>query len=196
MTAGCLAILAAFNGTFLERFQKAVHSRTLIAYRTDDAYLKQCQQMLSDNERAYYLGLQAQIPAGSTALVWTTTPFHFDFNRNQLLNTSLGGVVSPALRFPAGLAPDAFENYLLSNNIRYVIFETNGYGVAKRERLARMQQNQLPFYQKLGDFGDYAMTVLEQLSRQTKVIYSDDRMVLYELKNAHSGARGSSTASL
>jgi hypothetical protein len=183
VAAGCLVIVLAFHSTFVKRMEKATQSRTLIAFGVDQHYQQYCQRMMSLEERAYHLVLQTNIPAGSTVLVWSITPFHFDFTRNQLFTMTVPGITSPALQFPAGAPLDTFQSYLRDNNIRYVIYETNGYGVTRASTLARMQQSPMALYQKIGDFGSYAMSTMNELSRQSKTVFSDDRMVVFELKD-------------
>ena len=184
LAAGCVALIISFNETFLERLDTARQNRTLLAYSVNQSYIDYSRDMLTDAAAGYHSRLQNNIPSGSTALVWTTTPFHFDFERNQLLTMTAPAMTNPALHFPAGLAPGGLEQYLRNNRVRFVIMETNGYGLVDLEDLVRIQRSRLAVYKKIGDFGTYLRRSLDELATRGKVLYSDGRMVVFELGNS------------
>jgi len=183
MAAVCVTLIVSFNETFLERLDSARWNQTLLAWNVKQNYAEHSRDMLAPSETAYHVSLQTNIPPGSTALVWTTTPFHFDFRRNQLLTLTVPGISSPALHFPAGAEPQALERYLRSNHIEYVIMETNGYGVVRPATITRMQQSPLALYRMIGDYGAYLRASLDELATRGKVLYSDQRMVVFQLND-------------
>ncbi len=123
------------------------------------------------------------MPPRTTALIWTVAPFQLDYSRNRLLTLSTFGIINPALEFPAGVDPDSFEKYLRSNGIQFVLMETNGYAANKLQALQELRQSPYAVYQKMADFGIYLRGVLLGLAQRNPVRYSDDRMLLFELKD-------------
>jgi hypothetical protein len=181
LAVAALSVLVLFNGTFLRRLDTAMRNRTLLAFRPDTTYASYCRDMLTREQAVYHQELQSKIPDGATALVWTATPFHFDFQRNRLLTMSVPGISSPALRFPAGLPPGALEQYFHNNGVQFVVLEKKGYGVVELSDLAQMQRYPQTIYKKLADFGTYLRLGLDELAARGKIIYSDDRMLIFEL---------------
>ncbi|MDB6016542.1 MAG: hypothetical protein JWR19_1031 [Pedosphaera sp.] len=179
-----LGALLLFSGTFWTRAQSVAANRTLLAFPTDPTYQKYSRAMVSPFEAEYAGSIQTNTPAGATILVWTVAQFQLDFSRNQLLSVSESGIINPALRFPAGADLKSFGNYLRANGVRYVLIETNGYGVTKLDRLQRMTESQYAVYQKLGAFGAYLRQTLLTLAQQNPVLFADEQMLLFELKDS------------
>ncbi len=121
LTIVLACVIIAFNGTFLRRLDTILRDRTLMAFPTNRDYAAYCRRMLAAGEATYHQRLQAALPAGATALIWTVAPFHFDFARNPLLTISEPGLINPALHFPVGLASADLERYLRRFGIRYVL---------------------------------------------------------------------------
>jgi hypothetical protein len=184
LATGAVSLVVLFNGTFVERLNKAMHDHTLIAFPYDGDYASYCKDMIKRDQTAYHRQLQSRIPAAATVLVWTATPFHFDFERNHLLTTSVGGLCSPALHFPAGLPPRELEQYFRNNGVQFVLIETKGYGVAELNDLAKLKRKRQPLFQKLGDFGTYLRLGIDDLAARGRTIYEDERMLLFELRPA------------
>jgi hypothetical protein len=181
LATGCAAVIVLFNSTFLVRFDMARRAHTLLAFQPDAAYAAYCRDMLEREQTVYHQQLQYKIPEGATALVWTATPFHFDFQRNRLLTTSVPGISSPTLRFPAGLPASALEQYLRKNGVQFVVLEKKGYGVVELSDLAQMQSYRQAMYKRLADYGIYLRQNLGGLAARGRIVHSDERMLVFEL---------------
>ena len=77
--------------------------------------------------------------------------------------------------------PEGLERYLCNIGVQYVVLEKRGYGVVELDDLAAMKKSRLAIYQKLADFGAYLRTHLDELARRGRVLYSDERMLIFEL---------------
>jgi hypothetical protein len=181
LALGCAGILLAFHGTFVARLDRVLRDRSLLAFSVNRAYAGYCRAMLSADEAAYSASLQASLSPGSTALVWTVAPFHFDFTRNHLLTVSEPGLINPALRFPVGMSPTDLEDYLRRNGVRYVLLEKAGYGVKELDELETMMRSPYATYRKLAEYGIYLRRSLAGLAERGTVRHSDERMLLFEL---------------
>lgn len=181
LAAGLATAIALFNGTLLVRLDRAMRDHTLLAYTFDGPYVTYCHGALTEEQSAYHRQIQSRIPDGATALVWSATPFHFDFERNRLLTTAVGGISNPALHFPAGLPPEALEQYFRDNGVQFVLFEKKGYGVSEMAELKELQRSRNVLNRRLGEFGVYLRGSLDSLASRGKILYSDERMLLFEL---------------
>ncbi len=183
--AACLfTVIVLFAGTFRERVREAASNRTLLAFPTDSAYNVYSRGRISPFEAEYYSEIQTNMVPGTRALVFTVAPFQMDFTRNSLLTASITGIINPALHFPAGADLESFQRYLKGLGVRYVLMETNGYGVTRLDYLENCRKGRFTVYQKIGDFGIYLKQTLLELSRRNPICYADERMVLYELKSS------------
>jgi hypothetical protein len=181
--SACLAaVLILFGGSFRSRLQLAATKRTLLSFPVDSAHVSFSTAMVSPFQTDYMSSIQTNMAAGATALVWVVTPFQMDFARNHLLTVNEGGLVNPLLQFPAGVAMAPFEDYLRKNGIRYVLIETNGYGVPPLDRLQTMAESRLAEFRQYGEYEIYLRKMLLALAAQNPVRFVDDRMLLFELK--------------
>lgn len=181
-SAVLVCLITCSQGTLARRLEVALLSRTFIAYPFDRTYADYCAEALSSREAAYIKQLQDYVPKNAGMFAWIASPFHLDFGRNRMINVSGGGIMNPVVRFPAGLNPDDFESYLRSNGVRYVLLETKGYGVTEKSDLLVYTRYRQAFYRKLGEYGIYLRDTLEALATRGTVLYSDDRMILFELR--------------
>ena len=137
----------------------------------------------------YCRSVQSQMEAGSAALVWTVAPFQFDFSRNRLLTVSESGLISPALYFPAGVDLESLRSYLRNWGIRYILIETSGDVVKDTEVLGNYLTAELSVYRKIADYSIYFRKSLLELAKRSRALYSDGRMLLFELDEATNPAK-------
>jgi hypothetical protein len=182
VSAWLAVVLILFNGSFGSRLHLAATKRTVLSFPVDSAHVSFSSAMVSPFQTDYMRSIQTNMAAGATALVWVVTPFQMDFARNHLLTVNEGGLVSPLLQFPAGAAMAPFEDYLRKNGIRYVLMETNGYGVPPVDRLKIMAGSRLAEFRQYGEYDIYLRKMLLALAAQNPVRFVDDRMLLFELK--------------
>ncbi len=182
LSVGLIAVaILTFAGTFCSRVQRAFQHRTLLAFPLDQDFADCSTHIVSQNEMLYCRFLQSIMEADSSALIWIVAPFQLDFSRNRLLSVSEPGLINPALHFPAGADLDSLGNYLHKAGIRYVLIETNGTAVKTVAILELYLGAQDSVYRKLGDYGIYFRKSLLALAERGRVLYSDGRMLLFEL---------------
>ena len=180
-TAALLVLLATFHPQLLKRFHTAVQARTLLVYPFNGSYLEHSHRMLGAEEAAYHASVQTHAPPGSTVLVWSAAPMLFDYRRNELFVVCVGGLINPAIKFPAGLPTEELREYFLENGIQYVLVEVQGYGVAKLSELEPFTKYPPVFYRKFGEYGIYLRRAMEELAASSTVRFSDGRFVLFEV---------------
>jgi hypothetical protein len=145
--------------------------------------------MLSVEEAAYHAHVQTNAPPGATVLVWSSAPMLFDYSRNKLFVVCVGGIINPALKFPAGVPAEELRQYFLANGIQYLLVEMEGYGVTKIEELEPFTKYPPVFYRKFGEYGIYLRRTLDELAAHSTVRYSDGRMVLFEVASPKPDSR-------
>lgn len=188
-TAVLLVLIVTFHPPLVKRFNTAVHARTLLAYPFNRFYLEHSHRMLGAEEAAYHAQVQTNAPPGSTVLVWSSAPMLFDYDRNNLFVVCVGGIINPALKFPAGLPAEELRHYFLANGIQYLLVETQGYGVAQISQLEPFTNYPPVFYRKFGEYGIYLRRTLDELAASSTVRYSDGRMVLIEVASPKPDSR-------
>jgi hypothetical protein len=119
--------------------------------------------------------------AGETVLVSASAPFQFDFSRNRILTVCDGGLINPALRFPAGINSDALRRYFRSYGIRYVLFQRDGEGITTIEALRPQLTWSNVLRRKLADYGIYFRESMTTLAAQSETLFENDRLVLFDL---------------
>jgi hypothetical protein len=106
-------------------FEKGVYSRLLATTQSlADA------DPLSDNfpdQRIKYEGLQKIIPEHSNVIVAVNEPYLFDFSRNRFYVADVAGTTGFRPGVPFESSVEDLRQYLLSNNIRYVIHTYKGW---------------------------------------------------------------------
>ncbi len=182
VSASLVVVLVSFSGSFGSRLHLAATKRTLLSFPVDSTHVSFSTAMVSPFQADYMYSIQTNMAAGATALVWVVTPFQMDFARNRLLNVNEGGLVSQLLQFPAGVPMASLEDYLRKNGIRYVLMETNGYGVPTLDRLQTMAVSRLAEFRQYGEYDIYLRKMLLALAAQNPVRFADNRMLLFELE--------------
>ena len=100
------------------------------------------------------------------------------------------GISNPALRFPAGLATSVLERYFLSLGIRFVILEIKSHGEPDLAGLMMMRRSRSPVIRKVGDFGSYLRVSLDRLAARGRVLYRDERMLIFEIGRGSDATHG------
>lgn len=181
LAAGLVVMMAMFHGTFLKRLDTVVRARGLLSFPVQADYESYCRNILSPEEAAYHGQVQTNAPAGATVLVWTAAPFLFDHERNRVFTLCGGGIINPALRFPAGLPAAELGRYFRENGVRFILMEPRGYGVMEAADFEQYTRYAPVFCRKYGEFGLYLRRAMDELAAQSTVRFSDGRMVMFEL---------------
>ena len=113
-------------------------------------------------------------------LVWTETPFHFDFARHELMNVTDPGLINPALHFPLGFTPELFSFFLHQWEIQYVLIDIEGFGVKDVGKLMWQAESEDAISRKLAERGIYLRRVVAAIGGQGEIIFADKRTVLFQ----------------
>jgi len=176
-----LAVVGVFGNTLGRRISVAANSRTTLAYPLTERYLDYCQRATSRTQQQKARAFQQAMEAGATVLVSASAPFQFDFTRNRILTVCDGGLINPALHFPAGIDADALRHYLRSYGIRYVLFQRDGEGITTIEALRPQLAWSNVIRRKLADYGIYFRESMTSLAAQSESLFENDRIVLFDL---------------
>jgi len=176
-------IIGVFGKTFCHRITIAAHHHTLIAFPVNGDYVAYSKLVLM-HDGPYFQKLQSLTEPDSTILVWTASPFHFDFARNRLLPISEAGLINPVVAVPAGISTERLREYLRGLGIRYVCFQLPGAGVRSVEEMSEFLKSPSPVERKIGAYGIYFRQALGALATQSKMVYRDDAALLFDLSEA------------
>jgi hypothetical protein len=178
--AGNLALVAAFLATTTARVRKALDARTQVAYPLDQPHLDYQQAVFSKPAANYVRSIQNRTEPSETILVWAEASAFLDFKRNRILTASENTMVSPWLRFPVGVSVKDLETYLRGFGIRYVLFQSEGFSIMSIPELQPLKTS-YPLYRKIAEYNIYAKSALAALSKQSRILYETEYLVLYEL---------------
>jgi hypothetical protein len=176
-----LAVVCIFGKTLGRRSLVAADSRTTLAYPLSARYLDYCARATSRSHQQQARAFQQKMEPGATVLVSAAAPFQFDFVRNRLLTASEAGLMNPAIRFPAGIGPEALRRYLRNHGIRYVFFQRDGEGIKTIEALRPHLTNSNVIFRKLADYGIYFRESMTSLAAQSEILFENDRILLFDL---------------
>jgi hypothetical protein len=182
LAAGLFAVaIIVFAGSFETRARRARLYHAILAFPLNSDYGRYANARLSREDSAYYLSLQLRMAPGATALAWTVAPFRLSFARNRLWTVSEGGLINPLLRFPAGISGESLERYLRLWNVRYVMMETDPASAKDSDFLRSLLTGEEAMYRKWGAYNLYLREQLFELATRSRVLYRDNRMLLFEL---------------
>ena len=138
--------------------------------RRSRRYLSYNKAALDHSMKEFIRQLQAKVPPGQPLLAWINTPFHLDYRRNPIHDVEPAGLATLWAHIP----PD----------VRYILWQYSGDAVRSVAEYQRgMQslgggQERMIAYRAL----EFAFR-LEQMASRGKVLYRDDRFVLFEIPN-------------
>jgi hypothetical protein len=176
-----LAVVGVFGKTLGRRISTAANSHTTLAYPLTDRYLDYCQRATSRTQRQQARAFQQRMEAGATVFVSASAPFQFDYSRNRILTVCDGGLINPALHFPAGIDSDALRRYLRSYGIRYVLFQRDGEGITTIDALRPQLIWSNVIRRKLADYGIYFRESMTSLAAKSETLFENDRLILFDL---------------
>ena len=133
--------------------------------------------MLSRSQESLeYLQAQKAVPEGETIVTRVTFPAALDFRRNKILVVDWGNP-GPKPGIPLSKGAEAVAQYLLSNNIRYIMFSYKDWGPARHaspnDFWVKLETDRLrQFEEKFFDLG-----------KTRKKIYDDGRIYVLDLRN-------------
>lgn len=111
-------LLAVYIG-----FNSWTHEYATIAHSLHDTLTD--RPIVPPQVAASYAAVERALPADAPALVTTHYNFLFDFRARSLYLADFAGAAGPPPGWPAFQSGDALAHYLLTNGVRYVVFEYN-----------------------------------------------------------------------
>lgn len=163
-------VLGAFLPSAVGRYREAVQFHSVIAFnpvQQYSAYLSYSDYWLSPAASEYVRGFQNKVPRGARLLVWINTPFLLDYKRNAIVDVDTAGIGSPWAHVPEGVS--------------YVLWQYKGLGVRTSadyvDVMAGEGARERTIAARALAFGEWLMRV----SRNTQVVASDDRFVLFRI---------------
>jgi hypothetical protein len=166
------AAAAAFVPSFTARCRQAVQSGSILAF-SDEAqkpsYLSYNKAALGDSVAEFIRRLQGRVPAGEPLLAWINTPFHLDYRRNPICDADPAGLATPWAHIPP--------------EVGYVLWEYRGFAVRTVADYRGWMQSPGARERLIARRAFKFARQLEQMANSGKVLYRDDRFVLFQIRN-------------
>jgi len=183
--AALIAIVTAINTgttTFTSEYQN--HWIGLRASLAD-------YHLTTPEVRAEYAALQRAIPSDSGVLATLTNPFLLDFSKRDVMIADFPGTASPKPGWPTWESGEAFAQFLLEHNVRYLIYsygECDPAPYANCDAKLDDEQNKTaanPYITRLirneAGIGYQARHQYEELARTRRHIYDDGKIYILDL---------------
>lgn len=184
-TSGAVMVLIffAFASNLMNRAAAMARTGGTLSFPVSSEHLEHSRKSISSSHTLDTRKWLEATEPGSTVLLWTATPFSFDYGRNRLLSVSEPGLVHPGIAFPAGLELGRLPDYLRGFGVRYVLLQHSGTGVKSVELLREQQKSPFAIHRKLADYSIYFRESLMNLAAQSRTVQSNDVFVLFDLGN-------------
>jgi hypothetical protein len=183
--AALIAIVTAVNtGTTKFTSEYKDHWVELHASLTD-------AHLTTTETRTEYAALQAAIPSDGGVLATLTNPFLLDFGKRDVMIADFPGTASPKPGWPTWESGEAFAQFLLEHNVRYLMYS---YGecdpapyancdAALDEEQSKTADN--PHITRLirneSGIGYQARHQYEELARTRRHVYDDGKIYILDL---------------
>ena len=159
-----IVILALFSDVLADRVKLALDKRTMLSYPIDDYYVRDMRRSMGEGTREWTRRIQLLSEPNQTIIVWISTPFHLDFQRNKIFSVGMVGVVWPeGIKTRIGDSA-GFSEYLRSLNVRYVMWEYRG-----------PPKQRSPSNATLSAF-------FRDMKRRGRILFDDEGIVLFEIE--------------
>ncbi len=180
-------IALAFAGDFATRCRRGWQLRTQLSFgflddpRSLDAYMTYNESVLRGALAGRVRALQNETEEGEAILATVATPFQFDFARNPVHVLNEGSFFSPWCDLPLRGGPEVARRYLLDRGIRYVMFQTRGFGIRSDGDYAAFARSPFQMYRRQGEANLEYRKILRDLSAASRVVARSAGLVLIDI---------------
>lgn len=126
--------------------------------------------------------IQNKLPVGQKALLRSRYNFLFNFKRNDLFIVDYPGGSSLPPGIPLFSPPERLKEYLIDQNIYYVIFQYSGL-FEKEDFKHRLEPNYSPWLKAEAENTFAFQEKVMELSRSNPVLYRDEMFLVVKLTN-------------
>lgn len=162
-------VVAGFAPSLLGRIDQAWNYGHVLAFgwsATQGEYLDYSRARLSRDAADGARGAQKLVPPGEPILVWTESPFQFDFARNPIFDVQPAGLATPWARVPP---------------VRYLIWEYRGFAVRTPGAYEDAAEG-VGLYERIIALRSLAFArALDAATRTGRILYNDGWLVVVAL---------------
>ena len=188
VVASMVVILFADNAVY--RFGRINAFNSTIPFRFNDAYIRYNLESLSQAKQDQIRQAQSSTEPGATIFTWIAVPFHLDFSRNKIFVAHGFGIPSGMVNFPYGTTPETLRGYFRTWGVRYVMRERKSFGMRTEGNL-KILEARSSAYLKMTHFYRFLGAALTSLESNSRVVYDDGRLVIFDIRgDGHGGRAG------
>ncbi len=162
-------VVAGFAPSLLGRIDQAWTYGHVLAFgwsATQGEYFDYNRARLGKDAGDGARGAQKLVPPGEPILVWTESPFQFDFARNPILDVQPAGLATPWARVPT---------------VRYLIWEYRGFAVRTPQAYEDAAEG-VGLYERIIALRSLAFVrALDAATRSGRILYNDGWLVVVAL---------------
>jgi hypothetical protein len=167
--AFAISIVISFLPATGVRVAQALEQGNVLAFSwlaTRQDYVAYNAQTMSVEQRDRMRMAQSLVPIGEPILVWTSSPFHLDYERNRLYDVQPAALATPWAHVPPA---------------KFVIWEYRGFAVRSPTRYRREMREQGAYEKLIATRGLGLMLALYDASQSNRLLYNDGSLLVMEL---------------
>ncbi len=175
-------LVVLFWNNFITRLERAYSLHETISFDLNESYLAYNRYVFSDAARQAMRAIQSRTEPGEKIFAWVSMPMHLDFSRNDIYTLREPALLNPWLDLPYSGNPLDTVHYLKGQGVRYILWETSGYGMPTDDKVRKMLTFPNLVYRKIAQRSLYLRKVLTVMMQGGTFLYYSDNFVLFDLK--------------
>lgn len=175
-------VTVLFWDSLTSRIERAATQHQALSFPVNDTYVEYNRFALSPQAGQIIREIQYKLPPGEKILAWISMPYHLDFARNDIYNVMDPGMINPWLDIPMTGNPDDVVGYLKGQGVRYIMWQSAGYGMTPREKYQALQSYTFVAERKIGLKGQYLTRILDDMMVRGLYVYQAKSILLFDLQ--------------
>lgn len=182
-----MCVLLLFAGPFATRVAHALEWRTPVSFPLNRMDAQYNQFALSPETGEEDRRGQYRIPRGETVLAWVARPFVLDFKRNRIWTPSEPALLTPWATLPLRRSTEEMRAYLVERGVRYIMWETVGWGMRNPAELRSWLTRPDPLYRRLGREELAWLGHMRNMAMTSPLLYEAEGMIVMDLTATDAG---------
>lgn len=180
----CLIVtimLHSFYESFDRRIEVSKSINGTMMFPTNNSYHTYLAQAISDEQTNLYRELQEKCPAEKPIFAWVSTPYNFDFDKNQILYMTEPQTLTPWYNLSPTNNPIDFDSQLRELGAECVIWEYKGTGMKPIQEFRKYQKSPSILYQRIGNNVVNLATALQSLAKASDILMHKNGTIVFSL---------------
>jgi len=171
-----------FYPSFDRRIDVAQKHHGVVMFPVSAQVASYVQEAMSVENKSKYDEYQSYCEAGSPVFVWVSAPFHFDFERNQIVYFAEAQTVTPWFSIPTESGASGVRSFFDESGIECVIWEYQGAGMKSINEYRQYRESAILSYRRVGEKVVPLFESLERLANDNSIVFNESGVVVFRLR--------------